>query len=254
MTVLENAARVLRCFGPDCPSLLVSEVVQRLGLPKANASRLMKAMRESGMLETIGDSHRHRPGTMMLDLTAAYRRSSVLVQMASEVVAGVTRQFGHTGYVSNREGREVTAVADFPGTNALRVVSSIGRRLPAHLSATGRSLLARMPDDEVAALYATQPGVAANIAPILATARAQGFASSSQETTPGVDAVAVAAADPTSGEAVSLCIVYPHTVVSADERQQIVAALIAGGQAIAARLFPSDGPRDTFHAKEIQNG
>ena len=66
MTVLENAARVLRCFGPDCPSLLVSEVVQRLGLPKANASRLMKAMRESGMLETIGDSHRHRPGTMML--------------------------------------------------------------------------------------------------------------------------------------------------------------------------------------------
>ena len=56
MSVLNNAADVLRCFGNDCPDLTVTDVVRLLGMPKANASRLLKAMREANMLETIGDS------------------------------------------------------------------------------------------------------------------------------------------------------------------------------------------------------
>ncbi len=123
----------------------------------ASASRLLRAMREAGMLEVIGATRRHRPGRMMLDLAAAFRHSSGLIGRASEVVADAARRFGHTGYLSLRDGREVTAIADFEGTNSLRVVSNIGRRLPAHLSATGRSLLARLPDAQVAALYAGRP-------------------------------------------------------------------------------------------------
>ena len=144
MTVLQNASDVLRLFGSGCTDLTVSEVTTRLDMPKANASRLLKAMRDAGMLETIGDSRRHRPGRMMLDLAAAFRNSLGVIGRAGEVVAEVTRRFGHTGYVSLREGREVTAVADFPGSNDLRVVSNIGRRLTAHGSATGRTLLARL--------------------------------------------------------------------------------------------------------------
>lgn len=252
MTVLQNAARVLRCFGPDCPSILVTEVAQRLGLPKANASRLLKAMRESGMLETVGGSYRHRPGTMMLDLAAAYRQSSALVQMASEVVSEVTRAFGHTGYITMREGREVTAVADFPGTNALRVVSSIGRRLPAHLSATGRSLLARLDDEEVVDLYKRDPAVAMGLRSVLRDVRERGFAFASQETTPGVDAAAVAVADGLTGETISLCIVYPHSVVPDDERDRIVAALLAGADGIARRMAPV-GRRRSAQARVAAN-
>ena len=141
MSILKNAADVLRLFGADCTDLTVSEVTTRLDMPKANASRLLKAMREAGMLETIGDTRRHRPGRLMLDLAAAFRRSSGLIGRASEVMSEVGLRFGHTGYITLRVGREVTAVADFPGTNALRVVSNIGRRLPAAMSATGRSLV-----------------------------------------------------------------------------------------------------------------
>lgn len=239
MTTLENAACVLRCFGAGCPSVTMTEVAARLQLPKASASRLLRAMREAGMLETIGGTRRHRPGRMMLDLAAAFRHSSRLIERASAVVAAATQQFGHTGYVSLREGREVTAVADFEGTNLLRVVSNIGRRLPAHLSATGRTLLARMADHDVAALY-PDPAEAAHLSAVIADVRARGYALSLQDTTPGVDAIAIAVADPASDEAVSLCLVYPHSLVPQQERAAMIGALAKGAAGIAEALGDGD--------------
>lgn len=235
MSILNNAAEVLRCFGSGCSDITVTEVTARLGLPKASASRLLKAMRDAGMLETIGGTRRHRPGRMMLDLAAAFRHSSRLIARASETVAAVSHRFGHTGYVSLREGREVTAVVDFEGTTALRVVSNIGRRLPAHQSATGRTLLARLPAAEIAALYADRPE-AAGLPAQLAAVRAQGYALSLQEATPGVDAIAIAVADPATDEAVSLCLVFPHALVSPEERDAMIAALVDGAAAIAKEL------------------
>lgn len=235
VSVLQNAASVLRLYSPDCLELTVSEVARRLDMPKANASRLMKAMRDTGMLDTIGDTLRHRPGTVMLDLAALFRRSSRLISRAGDAVAGVSAQFGHTGYVTIRDGLEVTAVADYPGSNALRVVSSIGRRLPADQSATGRTILARKTDAEVAKLYPGSNG-AKDLTVQLAGIRARGYATSSQETTPGVDAIAIAVADPSTAEVVSLCIVFPHGLVDAQSHKDMIAALGKAAAHIAADL------------------
>ncbi|XDB00399.1 IclR family transcriptional regulator (plasmid) [Sulfitobacter sp. LCG007] len=238
MSVLQNAASVLKLYSQDCNALTVTEVARRLDIPKANASRLMKSMRDAGMLDTIGDTLRHRPSTMMLDLAALFRRSTVLVSRAGEAVAAVSGQFGHTGYLSLRDGLEVTAVADYPGTNALRVVSNIGRRLSLDRSATGRTLLARLDDEEVAQLYPDPDRLDALLGR-LARIREAGFETSSEEATPGVDAIAIAVGDPATGEVVSLCIVFPHGVVDAEAKKQMIAALGKAAAPIAADLGDS---------------
>jgi DNA-binding IclR family transcriptional regulator len=233
MSVLQNAAAVLKLYSDDCLELTVTDVARRLDMPKANASRLMKAMRDAGMLSTIGTTLRHRPGTVMLDLAAIFRRSTRLISRAGEAVAALTAQFGHTGYISILDGQQVTAVADYPGTNALRVVSNIGRRLSAHQSATGRSLLARMSEAEVTTLYKDHPD-AGKLATLLAGIRQNGITLSSQESTPGVDAIAIAVGDPATRETISLCIVYPHGLVDEDGCTQMVTALASAASQIAA--------------------
>ncbi|MFV0491436.1 MAG: IclR family transcriptional regulator [Pseudorhodobacter sp.] len=235
MTILQNAAEVLRLYGAGCSDLTVTEVVNRLSMPKANASRLLKAMREAGMLETIGNTRRHRPGRMMLDLPAAFRRSSDVIGRATETVAVLGRRFGHTCYVSVLEGREITAVADFEGTNDLRVVSTIGRRLPAEKSSTGLALLARRSEAEIHALYGEDPGLG-QLLDRLTRVRRDGYAYSSQESTPGVDAIGIAVADPAANEAASICISYPHAVVSLEDRNRMLAALAEGATTIALEL------------------
>lgn len=248
MSILQNAADVLRLYTSGSVDLTVSEVTARLNMPKANVSRLMKAMREAGFLETIGDSRKHRPGRLVLDLAAAFTRSSGVIERAAEVVSAVSQQFGHTGYVSLLEGRQVTGVVDFPGTNTLRVMGAMGRRLHAEHSATGRSLLARLTDDEIREIYADHDEIEQLLGK-LNKVRSRGFAFSSQEATPGVDAIAIAVADPATEEAASLCIVYPHAVVSAEDRDKMIAALASGATRLAQELGDTSYVEPTLQKK-----
>ena len=242
MTILDSAAQVLRCYGADCTELTVTDLVARVGLPKSNASRLLRAMRDAGLLETVGPSKRYRPGLLLVDVARAYRRSSTLIDRADAVVGRIAAATGHTGYVTLRAGLEVTAVTDHPGTNALRVASTIGRRLPAFASATGRSLLARLPDAEVRRLH--EAGIAApsphapqdieELLARLAEVRRRGYATSHDEANRGVGAIAVAIADPETQETVSLCISFPAATTGAAERRAIARALLEGAAEIGA--------------------
>lgn len=241
MTTLSSAADILRCLSAERPHLTVSAAAELLGVPKSTASRLLRAMLEAGFLETVGASKKYRPGLLLYETGRLYRDSSSLIDRAAAVVARISGATGHTGYVSKREGRDIVAVTDHPGTNALRVSSSIGRRLEAFATATGRTLLARMSNEDVRKLYAyplTPPSPTApqNIDELLArlvAVRRQGFAESNDESNRGVGALAVAVGDPERGEAVSLCIVYPASMIAPPERQSIIDALRAGAAEIA---------------------
>ena len=54
MSILAAAAQVFRCFRHDCVSLTLTDLVAMSGMPKSNASRLLRSMRDAGLLETIG--------------------------------------------------------------------------------------------------------------------------------------------------------------------------------------------------------
>ncbi len=242
MTILASAAQVIGCYGPDCTALSVSDVVARLGMPKSNASRLLRTMRDVGLLEAIGETKRYRPSLSLLTAVRSYFRSSTLLERANEVVAAISAEFGHTGYVSARHGGQVIGVSDHQGSNPLRVASNVGRGLPAAASATGRSLLARLSDEEVRALHADGLEIPSPNAPQsvdeliarLAEVRRTGLSTSNDESTRGVYALAVAVGDPQTGEEVSLCIVCPAATTEDTERQAIAAALLNGARAIAA--------------------
>lgn len=243
MSILVSASAVLKCFSEDCTEVTVSDLVRRLAMPKSNASRLLRSMRDAGFLESVGDSKRFRPSLMLMNVGRTYRRSSSLIERADAVVQRVSLDCGHTGYVSKRDGIHIVAVTDHEGANALRVVSSVGRRLPAFASATGRSLLARLGDDEVRALYpdglppapsAQAPQTMDDLLGRLADIRTSGVAISHDEANRGVAAIAVAVGDSDTGEEVSLCIVFPLTTSNSVERTTITRALHEGAAEIAA--------------------
>jgi DNA-binding IclR family transcriptional regulator len=242
VAILDSAADILKCFSADRPDITVTEAAALLSLPKSNVSRLLRAMRDAGFLEPVGATKRYRPGVLMVELGQVYRRASSLLERADTVVARVSAEVGHTGYVSVRVGREIMALTDHPGTNVLRVASSIGRRLEAFASATGRTLLARLGDDAVRALYAksfvppsvTAPQNVDDLLARLAQVRRTGYAESKDEASRGVGGIAVAVGDPTTGEEVSLCITFPSAMITSSERELILTGLLQGAREIAA--------------------
>ena len=53
MSALEAAVSVLRRYSSTRTELTVTEVAQMLSLPKSNVSRLLRSMRDVGLLERI---------------------------------------------------------------------------------------------------------------------------------------------------------------------------------------------------------
>jgi DNA-binding IclR family transcriptional regulator len=240
MTTLESAAAVLRCFSADRTELTVTETAALLGLPKSTTSRLLHAMRDAGFLETLGESKRYRPGAMVLGVGRLFRTGSLLFRYADAAVAAIVEEVGHTGYVSIRDGAEVTGLTCHPGSNALSVSTQLGRPLPAHSSATGRALLARLSDDAVRALFphdweppsASSPQSVEELLERLAEVRRRGFAESHDEANRGVGVVATAVGTPDTGEALSLCIAYPLATVTAEDVATIVDRMVSSTKEI----------------------
>ena len=247
MTTLASVAAVLRCFSEDRTELTVTDVATLLPAPKSTVSRLLRAMRDNGFIESIGETKRYRPGVMLFEAGHIYRRASSLVARADEVVKAVSAQVGHSGYVSVRDGLDVVGLTYHAGSHVLRVATPIGQRLAAYASATGRSLLARLSNEEVRLLFPTLPPPPSPNSPQtleellarLAQVRREGFAVSNDEANRGVAAIAVAVGDPETHEAVSLCITCPSTMITTDVREAIIQGLLDGTRRIAAIIGDS---------------
>ncbi|MGO4781411.1 helix-turn-helix domain-containing protein, partial [Lysobacter sp. 2RAB21] len=82
--------------------MTVTDLVSLLGMPKSNASRLLRAMRNEGLLETVGDSKRYRPSLLLNQVGHIYRFAASLIDRADSVIGRISDEVGHTGYISVR--------------------------------------------------------------------------------------------------------------------------------------------------------
>ncbi len=240
MSVLRNACAVLRLFGPDTLVLSVTSVAGRLGMPKSTTSRLLAMMVEEGLLEPAPGGQGFRAGLLPLEVARSFRASSGLLNDMATELAVLVGAFGHAGFVSVRDGAFVFAVRALPGRNPVRVMRPVGERMAAHATATGRTLLARLPRAEIAALYAAGlPPAPANAPRELAALEARldriaatGIEEALDEANPGVGSIAAAVADLAGGEIASLCLSFPLADADAGQRS----AMRLDVEAAAARL------------------
>ncbi len=110
-----------------------------------------------------------------------------------------------TVHVAILEDTDVIYVAKVDSTQAVRMVSAAGRRLPAHCTAVGKMLLASLPAEELAArlpdgagLRAMTPRSVTDVAALrkeLEQVAERGFAVEESESNPDVSCVAAPVRD-----------------------------------------------------------
>jgi DNA-binding IclR family transcriptional regulator len=121
-------------------------------------------------------------------------------------------------------------------------VTDVGVRLPAHLTATGRAMLAALPREQVRALYPDAasfadrtgrgPGRPGELRELLRRVRADEFATEDGEVTLGLRSVGVAVADHTGWPIAAVALTYPE---DAPKDAAELAAVIAPAAAELAR-------------------
>ena len=131
----------------DRGTLGVSEVADRLDLPKSTAHDYLRTLRELGYV--VNDDGTYRLGFRLLELGGQAKHRTRLFQVARPELERVAEATGEVVSLNVEEGGEFVVLHAAFGANALRVGIYPGLRIPLHTHAAGKVLLSGFDPDRV---------------------------------------------------------------------------------------------------------
>lgn len=244
---LARGLDLLECLRARRGPMTAGALTDALGLPRTTVHELLQTLVERGCVETVEDTpRRYRLGLRLFELGNAYAAALDLPREAGEVAAEVSATCLETVHVAVRDGADVVYVAKADSTHSVRMVSTLGGRLPAHLTAVGKMLLAALPDSELDRLY--PPGrELAGMTPAslrspaalrreLERVREEGLAFEHCESNPHVNCVAAAVRDHRDVTVAAMSISVPILRWSEERERELAEVVRAGAARLSARL------------------
>lgn len=180
---LAKGLAVIEAFGQSGDLLTLSEVARLTALSPASARRCLRTLESLGYATYNGRYYAIAPRALRLG--HAYLASNAFPKAAQQAVEHLTELTHDAASVAVLDGTDVVFIADAVGRRTMARGLGRGARLPAFCSATGRMLLASLPDDEVAILLKASelrqftPHTLVNVDAVMTavrTARANGYA------------------------------------------------------------------------------
>jgi IclR family transcriptional regulator, acetate operon repressor len=199
----ERTLDVLRVLSSSLRPVPTMAIARRCDIPKSSTYHLMKVLHERGWVTYYPADRAWGLGPAAFETGSAYLRSQPLQRLAHPLLHELTATTGLTSHLAILHGDDVLYLdKELEPATTLRLVTEIGVRLPAHLTAVGRALLAGLPDDQVRALFVRPvlvrrtghgPVTVPRLLGDLADVRERGYALEVGLTTPGIGCVAAAA-------------------------------------------------------------
>jgi DNA-binding IclR family transcriptional regulator len=195
----------------------LDRILRACDLPRSTAYHLLGAMAAEGFVVHLPEEHRYGLGVAAFEVGSGYSRQEPLHRIARRPLADLVDRVGRTAHLAVLHGRDVLYVVEERAPGRPPLVTDVGVRLPAHLTASGRAILARLPPAQVRALYpnaaafvdrhGSGPRTLGALRTVLQETRQRGYATEHGEVTPGLASVAVAVLDhnghPVAGVAVT---------------------------------------------------
>lgn len=198
-----RALSVLRLLAASTTPQPAEVLARTLGVPRASLYRLLREMCDEGFVTHYPEERRWGLGIATLELGSAYQRADPLVRLARPLLAELVDTTGATVHLAVLHGNETLYLLVERPRRADVLVTGEGVRLPAHLTATGRAVLAHLSRRQLEALYPhglvlreqAGPRSVRDLREDLEAERARGWSSEQGLVTEGFSSVAAAAFD-----------------------------------------------------------
>ncbi|NDL57475.1 IclR family transcriptional regulator [Phytoactinopolyspora mesophila] len=224
---LQNGMRILRHLARHGGPMPAAAVAAELDLPRSTVYHLLAELERDGMVVHLPEERRYGLGLAAFELGTAYTRQAPLARLARPLLHRLVDDVGHGGHLAVLHGREVLYLLEERAPGSPSLVTDVGVRLPAHLTASGRAILAQLEAAQVRALFpdpsaftdrhGSGPRALSALRPILVDVRRQGYATEQGEVTPGFGSVGVAARDHTGFPVAAIAVTFRQDVVGASE-------------------------------------
>ncbi|RII15872.1 Transcriptional regulator KdgR [Streptomyces sp. YIM 130001] len=225
--------------------LRLSDLVERLGLSKSTTHRLLRTLQDLGAVTKDGNDGRYVLGSRLaLYAQASGHPHTGLIAPFYSVAERIRDRHDETIQLAVLSGAEVTFVAYVETTQAVRLFTRVGRRLPAHASASGKAILAFR--DEAALTPVLDAGLAEltdrtitdekRLRAELSTIRTRGWGSEVEESARHLSCFSVPVLDRAGSAVAAVTACVPTAEVPGEHAEQLVGDLRSGAEELGRYL------------------
>lgn len=146
---LDRALEILETLATEGRGLGVTELGQRVGLHKSTVHRMLATFAEWGYVEKNSEDDRYRLGMKVIDLGSIYLNNIELKTEALPYLRDLREKSRQPVHLARLEDGQVVYIEKVDVISSIRMYSQIGRRVPVHCTALGKSMTAYLTAIEV---------------------------------------------------------------------------------------------------------
>jgi DNA-binding IclR family transcriptional regulator len=248
MPAARSALGVLRVLAARGGPLRATTLARELDVPRSSMYQLLAVLRDEGFVVHYPEDRTYGLSELVTQLGSAASASERIARLARPLLERLVASAPApvVAHLAVLGGSEVVYAGRVQGFRAPTTVSDVGVRLPAHLTATGRAMLAALPRPQVRALYPSRdalihrneagPTTLAELDALLSSARDRGWASEDGDVTAEYASVGAAALDRNGYPAAAIGVTFLRAAVDDTTRNALSAATVESAAALTSRL------------------
>jgi len=196
---IERALAILTSFDAEHSQLGITELSQRLQMPKSTVHRILTTLESWGFVGQDKASGRYQLGLQVFELGTVVGNTLALRQASLPVLEQLRRETQETVLLAVYDDGEVLYLDVLDSPQPVKLIVRPGSRLLAHCTASGKAFLSALPEAEVERLL-SRPLIRRTPKTItdpdelrreMALDRQRGYSVAREENNPGTHAVGV---------------------------------------------------------------
>ncbi|MFV0320260.1 MAG: IclR family transcriptional regulator [Microbacterium sp.] len=194
-------------------------IATALDLPRSTVYHLLATLQQHAFVVHLPEEQRWGLGIAAFELAGGYARQEPLARLGRPILADLVDRARESAHLAVMHGRDVLYIVEERAPRRPALITDVGVRLPAHLTATGRAMLATLPREQVRALYPDATAFAdrtgrgprrpGELREVLREVRVRGWATEDGEVTLGLRSMGVVVRDHTGWPAAAIAVTWP---------------------------------------------
>jgi DNA-binding IclR family transcriptional regulator len=241
-----HALDVLRLLARHTEPQPAAAIARDLGLPRSSVYHLLRVLGEQAFVVHLPEERRYGLGVAAFELGSAYTRQAPLQRVGRPLLTRLVDATTHNAHLAVLHGRDVLYVIEERAPGRPPLVTDVGVRLPAQLTASGLAMLAALPAAQVRALFPSReafverhgagPESLSDLRRRLVEVRRTGYAYEDGSVTPGFASVAAAVLDHVGHPVAGVAVTFPADEVGADSRTGLAAQVVRAAADLSRRV------------------
>jgi IclR family acetate operon transcriptional repressor len=256
---VERALNILLCFSRQTPQLTMTQIAEQLEMNKSTVHRYLATLERIRFVQRDPATGVYQLGVRLLQMAYLTLEGNDLRRLAAPFLRRLSDEYQETVDLAVLDDADVIFLDVIESPQRVKLAAAIGQRLPAFATASGKAILAFMPEGTVRRILrhgmpvttehaARSPEI---LLEDLRQTRERGFALAVQEYEYGINAVAAPILDLSQQPIAAVAVAGPTYRLTLERMIEIGPQVVSAARDIAHELETAAVPVEPSTAEPI---